>query len=330
MKYEEECPIWSTSAKVSNGPIDGKTVISPRAGGKYFISDTTESVLQGKPKDQKKKLNVRLTTWLVEQRRAGIQCPEINTRTVDEANMWDGMGITERADRILQYLSDHSEYLGVKVIYSAPFYSTIIQENITYFELLAYSGSEDSKDFTFLLDYLSQQDYIEHGKQPDQTYWCILKVKGHKRLEELGKINIDSSTVFVAMWFHDSMNTAWEDGIEPAIKAAGYKPIRIDEKHHIGKIDDEIIAEIRRAKFVVADFTQGEDGARGGVYYEAGFAHGLNIPVIFTCRASSLQNLHFDTRQYNHISWETEKQLMEELYNRICAVIGEGPNNSPN
>ena len=35
------------------------------------------------------------------------------------------------------------------------------------------------------------------------------------------------------------------------------------------------------------------------VYYEAGFAQGLNIEVIFTCRKDILEHMDFDTRQYN-------------------------------
>ena len=38
--------------------------------------------------------------------------------------------------------------------------------------------------------------------------------------------------------------------------------------------------QIRKSKFLIADFT----GQRGGVYYEAGFAYGLGLPVIWTCR----------------------------------------------
>ncbi len=37
-------------------------------------------------------------------------------------------------------------------------------------------------------------------------------------------------------------------------------------------------------RFMIADFT----GHRGGVYFEAGFAHGLGIPVIWTCREDQL------------------------------------------
>jgi len=63
------------------------------------------------------------------------------------------------------------------------------------------------------------------------------------------------------MWFHDSTDEPWEEGIKRGIEDAGYEAVRIDQQEHNNKIDDEIIAEIRRSRFVVADFTQGDDGA---------------------------------------------------------------------
>ena len=129
------------------------------------------------------------------------------------------------------------------------------------------------------------------------------------------------------MWFHSSMNSAWKQAIKPGIEDAGYEAIRIDQKEHLNKIDDEVIAELRRARFVVADFTQGKDGPRGSVYYEAGFAHGRDIPVIFSCREDAVEKLHFDTRQYPHIVWEAKKldEFRDRLATRISAVIGDGP-----
>jgi nucleoside 2-deoxyribosyltransferase len=127
------------------------------------------------------------------------------------------------------------------------------------------------------------------------------------------------------MWFDASMSKAYNKGIALGVEDAGYKPIRIDRKDHNNKIDDEIIAEIRRSRFLVADFTQGDAGTRGGVYYEAGFAHGLNIPVIFTCREDVIDKVHFDTRQYNHIKWKTPDELRSRLAQRISATIGDGP-----
>ena len=149
-------------------------------------------------------------------------------------------------------------------------------------------------------------------------------VDGHRQIADQA-VNTESPQAFVAMWFHESTDSAYLEGVAPAIRDAGYQPLRIDQKEHNNKIDDEIIAEIRRSRFIVADFTQGDEGARGGVYYEAGFAHGLGLPVIFTCRQDGFDDLHFDTNHYNHIAWSTPEELREKLKNRILAVMNEGP-----
>ena len=132
-----------------------------------------------------------------------------------------------------------------------------------------------------------------------------------------------SSIGFCAMWFNDEVQPLWAEVIEPSIRASGYEPLRIDTKQHNGKIDDEIMASIRTARFVVADFT----GNRGGAYCEAGFAHGLGLPVVFMCRDGD--DLHFDIRQYNCIFWKLENldDARARLKNRILATLGQGPFN---
>lgn len=127
------------------------------------------------------------------------------------------------------------------------------------------------------------------------------------------------------MWFKPSTQDAYDQGFHRAIFNSGYDPLRIDKKQHVNKIDDEIVGEIRRSRFLVADFTCEPGRVRGGVYFEAGFAMGLSIPVIWTCRADSFDDLHFDTRQYNHISWKEPADLYDQLKARIGAVIGDGP-----
>ena len=124
------------------------------------------------------------------------------------------------------------------------------------------------------------------------------------------------------MWFDPKVKSIWHDAIHPAILAAGYEPKRIDEHQHNNRIDDEIIATIRRSKFVVADFT----GQRGGVYFEAGFALGMNLPVIWTVEKSELQEVHFDNRQYNFVVWEEDKlpEFQQALQMRIESTLGRG------
>ena len=69
----------------------------------------------------------------------------------------------------------------------------------------------------------------------------------------------------------------------------------------------------------MADVTQ----QRQGVYFEAGFAQGLNIPVIWTVSEKDKDNIHFDTRQFNHIIWQTTEDLKNQLYDFICGIIGK-------
>jgi hypothetical protein len=38
------------------------------------------------------------------------------------------------------------------------------------------------------------------------------------------------------MWFDPDLDTAWKDGFQKGISAAGYKPMRIDTKEHANKI----------------------------------------------------------------------------------------------
>ena len=141
------------------------------------------------------------------------------------------------------------------------------------------------------------------------------------KLDELRGHGNDSTQGFVAMWFHEELNEAYQNGFEVGVFEAGYDPVRMDHVEHINRIDDEIIRQINASKFVIADFT----GHRGGVYFEAGYALGQGIPVFWTCRDSDIGELHFDIRQFNCIDWVTPEQLASRLTTRLEAVLGPGP-----
>ena len=152
------------------------------------------------------------------------------------------------------------------------------------------------------------------------------------QLEELGHMSGKNQQGFVAMWFDKSMEEAYLSGIAPAVNQAGYSPLRIDKQpHFLGDVTDRIMAEIQQSRFVVADFTcchsgsEAQGNARGGVYYEAGFARGLSIPVIHTCRRKCLNHLHFDIRQENHLLWDSPSDLCTQLRDRINVLLGPGP-----
>ncbi len=154
-----------------------------------------------------------------------------------------------------------------------------------------------------------------------------LTLDGWARFEKLTRgASAPENPVFVAMWFGDTdqkarMDEAFHKAIQPAIEQAGYLATRVDLVEHNDWIMDKVLGDIRLAPFVVADFT----GHRNGVYFEAGFARGLGIPVIHTCKAEHLDNAHFDTVQLNHVLWRTPEELRKKLYHRIIGSIGQGP-----
>ena len=179
----------------------------------------------------------------------------------------------------------------------------------------------NAQELDFFLEHLKELGWVVTLKSA-RYVTCTITAKGLIELENDKAANVDSTKAFVAMWFDPAMNSAYEAGFRAAIEAdSGFRSVRIDRLEHADKIDDRIIAEIRESRFLVADFT----GQRCGVYFEAGFAKGLGLPVIWTCREDYVSNLHFDTRQYNHILWKEPTDLREKLSLRIRATIGKGP-----
>ena len=320
------CPIWGTPANTTEKDRDVPCIDSPRAGGEYVLETWTLVLIKLEAQTLDGATKAHLTSWLIDQRRLGAESPLITSKTIEDAQQRRDLPVYERADRFLRYLSGRAPFVGGEFGMNEshlPSAQAWLESKMTVTTML--KKSTDERDF--FLDYLKTKGWLNVHKNAGGSRYTRynLTVEGHAHLEELERGATDLSQAFVAMWFDDFMTDAWEEGIKPAIEDAGYEPLRIDRKEHANKIDDEIIAEIRRSRFIVADFTQGKGGARGGVYYEAGFAHGLGIPVIFTCRKDVLKKVHFDTRQYNHIVWETREELRSSLANRIAAVVGDGP-----
>ncbi len=178
--------------------------------------------------------------------------------------------------------------------------------------MYARSGDEAA----FYIRQLAALGYIHQ-----ETGIATVLAPGFKRLMEMQKSGRASGFVFVAMWFAEQMNNIYNKAIEPAIREAGYKPIRVDRIEHVNRIDDEIIGRIKASRFIVADFT----GHRQGVYFEAGMMLGLGRTVIWMCKDEELAASHFDTRQYNFINYKSAEEARKRLHDRIMAIEGAGP-----
>ncbi len=113
MNQESLCPIWGTPASVKSLDIEFLKIIdSPRAGGRYSISEQAITLLP----QIDDRVKARLTTWLVDQRRLGNECPEIDSNTITMAEEKKDLSVHDRADRLLQYRWKPKRDTGVKQV----------------------------------------------------------------------------------------------------------------------------------------------------------------------------------------------------------------------
>lgn len=173
--------------------------------------------------------------------------------------------------------------------------------------------ARDADEFQYYIDLGTQIGFLA----AQDTSLVRPSAGGWERVRQLRLHSIDPQSAFVAMDFSPEKQVIFDEGIEPALRSTGFRSIRLDRVEYNGKIQDRIIADIRKSLLVVAEFT----GHRQNVYFEAGFALGLGRHVIWTCRDSEIDDAHFDTRQYNHVIWSDTADLRERLQNRIEATI---------
>jgi hypothetical protein len=289
------CPLCGRPAKMSRIPVG--LMVNCRQCGRFELTGTTETVLV----NADPRLKMKIGFWTRDQNELGEQ-PTVTNNKIEEIKALPELSVRERAERLLRFAIREQRDLGGFIKFPSP-------------EAAGITHSRSDPDVIMLGHLL-----LERG-------WFRGNISGSAQVSPNGFIyasetNATESAIgFIAMWFDPSMNTTRSDGLEPAIRAAGYTPIVVSGVEHVNKIDDEIFSQIRRSKFLVADFT----GHRGGVYFEAGFAMGLGRPVFWTCRKDDLKNLHFDIRQYNCIDWTDPVDLATRLKRRIEAVIGAGP-----
>jgi hypothetical protein len=244
-----------------------------------------------------------ISGWICERQEEKIDSERINRlfslKTPD---------VYEKAYKLLKLLYAKTEYPGQQVTFDPEELPKIFSKCWVYGE----------SELLYLRDYLKKMGYIESANHISK-----ITPDGFAYIENFNK-NSESNIGFCAMWFDKELSSVWDEAIRPAIKMAGYDAMRIDKEPYNGGVVDEIIASIRRSKFVVADLT----GHRDGVYFEAGFAKGLGIEVIFTCRSDHFNtfHIHFDVQHFNFLLWEAHAcdKFKHNLSSRIESTLGRG------
>jgi nucleoside 2-deoxyribosyltransferase len=305
-----DCPICSGKADAHQSGTE--TTLSCQRCGRYRRDEAIGWFRVSTPDHQ-----VRLSGWVREQN----EFDEIPLIIPDVSRRIGAMRLPklrDRANRALRVIVQNNSQMN----------DIIFTESITKSEeLLGTTYSINDSETEILLHILLDDGYLRWvtSSTGHRAPAVTLTAKGMLAAEELRASAPNSAQGFVAMSFSDELRDAWVNGFDPAIRAAGYRPMRIDAKDYAGGVMDEIISEIRRSRFLVADCTQ----QRNGVYFEAGFAIGLGLQVIPTCRSDDMKNRHFDIQHLNTLEWNTPTDLGAALSKRIITVVGIGPDLLP-
>lgn len=217
---------------------------------------------------------------------------------------------------------------------------------VTDIDSVEYFFSKVLCDEEGFLDKVRTKRALAGSHSLDRTAFVVTP-KGWKFLEGDGLQSV-SQSVFVAMWFAE-FTKPLREVIRKVLHRKGFDPVFVDElptrsdltseqKHDLvtnSTIDDMIIANIRRSRFVIADLScfPGEkmkserykqsDGTPeirdivcAGAYFEAGYATALEKPIIYLVHRK--QTPHFDVNHIPYITWD------DANLNELEVALGNG------
>jgi hypothetical protein len=308
------CPISGSEAAACVPTGDGSKFECPRCGT-FYASATLLRLLENRPLSEAQ--SAFASSWIHER-------PNIRLLSEHEEILRTGAPppVHEEATRLLMELARRHPLPGER--FKASFRDPVLRA-------IAWAVNDPHMVY-LLLEYLgTEKRYLTIDPIGSKyAYRAVIAPAGWAYLESLKYANPLSEIGFIAMWFTDETRPLRDHGLKPGIAAAGYNPLPIDEHRHNNPIDSEIIATIRRSRLLVADVF----GDRSNVYYEAGFARGLPIPVFWTCRRDQLElapgdvnTIRFDIRQNKFASWTGDNWPLfaKELADLIEGEIGAGP-----
>lgn len=204
--------------------------------------------------------------------------------------------IEDKGIRLLQYLYRHSDRAGESVVIH-PLSSNY---NLTY--------SPNLQELVYIIDKLrNEQLIIREG-----TSFQLTEQGWHEAAASAGGKKLKPCTILIAN--DENMSTEWQDRILPIIEQYGYLPRLLTyattrtsdgEKYSL-----ELIAD---SKLIIADLT----GQSPEVYFAAGYALGLSIPVIWSMNSRDADTLPVKIKEIRPIVWNSAEELISILQQRL-------------
>jgi hypothetical protein len=323
--------------------VDSSSNVDCSVCGIYRITGTATALIKNNPE-----IVGKIRRWLWEQHHFhGVQRPQIDEYRLDTLKNQPNLTVGEMKDRFLQALY----FLNQKEVskHHLLIYSVIpITENEVSGFICSALGIPWAT-YTALIslaDDFRQKGFVSFEGPAERPLEFQLTLDGLEYAENSLKKQSNSQRVFIAMPFGDDktekehFNNVY-NAIKSSIESNGLTSYRIDDDHHIDRIDSKILSEIQNSRAVVVDLTCSNKkteppfGEKGGelkrcipnanVYFEAGYAYALGKPVFYICNQKDFGNRAFDLATFNCLQYQETPEgltdLQSELRNRLKEVL---------
>jgi hypothetical protein len=332
------CQTNNTEIKDTHG--DYRDVNCPVCGD-YTITGTAISLVQNNHE-----ILGKARRWLWEQHHFhGVQRPQIDEYRLDTLKNQPNLTVGEMKDRFLQALyflnqqsvQKHDLFLIDRI--------NIKDTNVHNFVCSALGKSSLSYNFYLirLVEDFQNKGLVSFDGEANNPSSLHLTLDGLEYAENSLKIRSNSQQIFIAMPFGDEtekdhFNRVY-DAIKSSIESNGLTPYRIDNDHHIDRIDSKILSEIQNSRAVIVDLSHSNKTTKppfgktcddlkraipnANVYFEAGYAYALGKPVFYICNTDDFENRAFDLATFNCLPYSPTRDELKDLSSALQARLAE-------
>jgi len=202
--------------------------------------------------------------------------------------------IEDKGNRLLHYLHRHSKGPNEPVI----IHQLSVRYNLTY--------SPNLQEMIYIIETLKELKLIERAgstlKLTDKGWAQAAATTWGQRLKPCVVLHPEE----------EGLREEWIENVFPKIEQCGYLP-RKAEPLLRESYNDTIMRLVTDSKLLIADLTIPSPD----VYYAAGYARGLQIPVIWTVRQSEAARVAAQFKQIRPVIWTEAEQLADMLQQHL-------------
>lgn len=276
----------------ADGEYDQYIDCSCSPGGSYkLLRDSYEAILALSFQQKRDMLHL-ISGYIREKTDCGEKVSLAFSDLEDIVNAPDiPVTAEDKGNRLLQYLYRHCDGPGEPVV----IHPLARSYNLTY--------SPNLQELVYLIDRLQSENLlIREGMN-----FTLTSMGWEQAAATAGGRPLQQCLVLLPD--DEELRAEWQDKLWAKIEQHGYLLRLLDGRNEAANS----LEPVADSKLVIADLT----GQSAEVYLAAGYALGLNIPVIWTVRSSEADGLRVHFQEIRPLVWDTAEELVILLQQKL-------------